>query len=207
MIPWEIQNVIFEQYSSYVRMNKMNCNRTRVIVKLPSHLKNVAALPCVIQNSYTRPKKYIVSLQTWVVQMELTVFCGNLNVRQAKSRKVFGVITVFIVLSPGEDMLQKYFNSTCERRVLLADVERVYVHTYIRSMFASKTQRSHVQLKYFFSIVVSVALSRHWSRAPSTTLCWNSAHVSTSAAATRPYSRFCIMPQTGSGSGLLAGRM
>ena len=57
MIPWEIQNVIFEQYYSYVRMNKMNCNRDRVIVKLPSHLKNVAALPCVIQNSYTRPKK------------------------------------------------------------------------------------------------------------------------------------------------------
>ena len=65
-----------------------------------------------------------------MTQMELTVYCGNLNVRQAKSRKVFGVITIFILLSPGEDMLKKYFNSTCERRVLHANVERVRAHVY-----------------------------------------------------------------------------
>jgi len=65
-----------------------------------------------------------------MAQMELSVLCGNLNVRQATSRKVFEVITVCILLSPGEDMLQRYFNSTCERRVLLADVELVRAQVY-----------------------------------------------------------------------------
>jgi len=85
--------VLFIHTSDYLRYLRRKQTVTPLPTTCPPHLKNVAALPCKMQNFFVWLKVMLCSSRHWWLWKELVVMWGNWNARQATSQQVFKVTT------------------------------------------------------------------------------------------------------------------